>query len=229
MSTSPHAVQVEVLTSPTLTFAMEQSGVPLIRDVLLRNTSGTALGASVLELCLEPDLGEPLRVPVPPLPAGEETNLGVLDPRPPPGRLRAVLETERARLRWTLGREGTPLAQGAVDVEVLPYNHWPGERAPLGLLASFVTPNHPVIPELLQDVRRLLEQALGDGALPGYQKRDPVHVHTQVAALYEAVQALGLGYREVPPSFEEQGQKVRLPDQLLGERAGCCQIGRAHV
>ncbi|ATB34938.1 DNA helicase related protein [Cystobacter fuscus] len=227
MSTSapaptPSPVQVELLTAPTLTFAMEQSGVPLIRDVLLRNTSDTALGPTMLEVRLEPDLGEPLRVPVPPLPAGEETNLGVVDPRPPPGRLRSVIETERAQLRWTLRREDTTLAEGASDVEVLPYNHWPGARAPLGLLASFVTPNHPVIPELLQDVRRLLEQAVGDGALCGYQKRDPLHVHTQVAALYEAVQALGLGYRESPPSFEERGQKVRLPDQLLRERAGCC-------
>src|SRR5690349_1536912 len=168
MSTSapaptPSPVQVELLTAPTLTFAMEQSGVPLIRDVLLRNTSDTALGPTVLEVRLEPDLGEPLRVPVPPLPAGEETNLGVVDPRPPPGRLRSVLETERAQLRWTLRREDTTLAEGSSDVEVLPYNHWPGARAPLGLLASFVTPNHPVIPELLHDVRRLLEQAVGDG------------------------------------------------------------------
>ncbi|MET0402843.1 MAG: DUF4011 domain-containing protein, partial [Cystobacter sp.] len=227
MSTSPDTqvpfpVQVELHTAPTLTFAMEQSGVPLIRDVLLRNTGTVALGPSVLEVRLVPDLGDPLRVPVPPLPAGEETNLGVLDPRPPPDRLRSVTETERAQVRWTLRRDNALLAEGASDLEVLPYNHWPGARAPLGLLASFVTPNHPVISELLRDVRRLLEQALGDGALSGYQKRDPIHVHTQVAALYEAVQALGLGYREVPPSFEEHGQKVRLPDQLLHEGMGCC-------
>jgi hypothetical protein len=95
-------------------------------------------------------------------------------------------------------------------------------RAPLGLLATFVTPNHPVIPELLKDVRGVLEQATGDGALSGYQKRNKALSKAMVAALYESIQGLSLGYAEVPPSFEQSGQKVRLPDQLLRERMGCC-------
>ncbi|MBZ4423140.1 DUF3320 domain-containing protein [Myxococcus sp. RHSTA-1-4] len=213
---------MELVTAPTLSFAMEQSGVPLVRNALIRNTGTQVLGAAVLHLQLLPELGDEVRVPVPSLPAGEEVNLGVLDLRLPPGRLRSVLETERASLQWSLRQEEAVLAQGSADVEVLPYNHWPGARAPLGLLATFVTPNHPVIPELLKDVRGLLQQVAGDGALSGYQKRNPALVKAMVAALYESVQGLGLGYAEVPPSFEQSGQKVRLPDQLLRERMGCC-------
>ncbi|HYI02938.1 DUF3320 domain-containing protein [Hyalangium sp.] len=216
------ALSLEIAVAPTLNFAMEQSGVPLVRDVLLRNTGAEALAPSELELQLLPDLGDAVRVRVPALPAGEELSLGVIDLGLPAGRLRTVTETERARLRWALHQEDSVLTEGSVDVEVLPYNHWPGSRAPLGLLATFVTPNHPIIPELLKDVRALLEKAVGDGSLPGYQKRNPAHVHTQVAALYETLQALNLGYAEVPPSFEKHGQKVRLPDQLLRERMGCC-------
>ncbi|MDY7225594.1 DUF3320 domain-containing protein [Hyalangium rubrum] len=220
---SPWAsLQVQFTAAPTLNFAMEQSGVPLVRDVLLRNTGAAALGPLVLEVQLLPDLGDAVRVPVPELPAGEELSLGVIDLRLPAGRLRTVTESERARLRWALHHGDSVIAESAVDVEVLPYNHWPGARAPWGLLATFVTPNHPVIPELLKDVRVLLEQAVGDGSLSGYQKRNPTHVRTMVAALYEALQALNLGYAEVPPSFEKHGQKVRLPDQLLRERMGCC-------
>lgn len=218
----PPEVQLELFSAPTLNVAMEQSGVPLVRDVLLRNTGTSALGASVLELQLLPELGELVRVQVPALPAGEELSLGVVDLRLPAGRLRSVLEAERAQLRWVLRQDAAVLSEGVRDVEVLPFNHWPGTRAPLGLLATFVTPNHPVIPEILKDVRGLLEQALGDGALSGYQRRNPAHVRAMVAALYEAVQALGLGYAEVPASFESHGQKVRLPDQLLRERMGCC-------
>lgn len=219
---APAAVHVELLTAPTLNFAMEQSGVPLIRETLIRNPGAQALGPSLLELQLLPELGEAVHVKVPALAAGEEVSLGPVDLRLPPGRLRSVLETERAQLHWALRQDTTPLAQGTSEVEVLPYNHWPGTRAPLGLLATFVTPNHPVLPELLKDVRALLEQAVGDGSLDGYQRRNPSLVRARVAALYEAVQALGLGYVEVPASFESHGQKVRLPDQLLRERMGCC-------
>jgi very-short-patch-repair endonuclease len=216
------AISLELVAAPTLNFALEQSGVPLVEEALVRNAGPAALGPSVLELQLVPELGEPVRVSVPPLPAGEELSLGIIDLNLPAGRLRSVTETERAQLNWALQHEDTVLAKGSVDVEILPYNHWPGARAPLGLLATFVTPNHPVIPELLKDVRALLEKAVGDGSLSGYQKRNPAHVRTQVAALYEALQALDLGYAEVLPSFEKQGQKVRLPDQLLRERMGCC-------
>lgn len=215
-------LQVELVTAPTLSFAMEQSGVPLVRNALVRNTGTQALGATVLHLQLLPELGDEVRVSVPSLPVGEELNLGVLDLRLPPGRLRSVIEAERASLQWSLRQEEQILAQGFADVEVLPYNHWPGARAPWGLLATFVTPNHPVIPELLKEVRGLLQQVTGDGALSGYQKRNPALVKAMVAALYEMVQGLGLGYAEVPPSFEQSGQKVRLPDQLLRERMGCC-------
>jgi very-short-patch-repair endonuclease len=216
------SARVVLLNAPTLNFAMEQSGVPLIREALIRNLSARALGALSLELQLLPALGEAMRVPVPPLPVGEEVSLGVIDLRLPAGRLRSVLESERAQLHWVLREDTTTLAEGASDVEVLPYNHWPGTRAPLGLLTTFVTPNHPVIPELLKDVSGLLKQALGDGSLSGYQRRNPAHVRAMIAALYEAVQSLGLGYTEAAASFESHGQKVRLPDQLLRERMGCC-------
>ncbi|MCI0673986.1 MAG: hypothetical protein L0Y64_26360, partial [Myxococcaceae bacterium] len=201
---------------------MEQSGVALVRDVRVRNAGSAALGPSVFELQLVPELGDPVRVPVPALPPGEEVSLGLIDLRLPVGHLRSVVEAERAQLRWTLRQEEHAVALGSADVEVLPYNHWPGARAPLGLLVSFATPAHPVVSEVLKDVRRVLEEAVGDGSLSGYQRRSPVHVRAMVLALYQAVQDLGLGYAEAPPSFETHGQKVRLPDQLLRDGMGCC-------
>ncbi|MBU8900307.1 DUF3320 domain-containing protein [Corallococcus sp. M34] len=216
------SVRVELLTAPSLNFAMEQSGVPLIREARIRNVGSRALGPTVLGVRLEPELGDSVRIPVPSMPAGEEVSLGVIDLRPPAGHLRTVLETERAQLRWSLQQESQVLAEGTAPVEILPYNHWPGASAPLGLLTTFVTPNHPVIPELLKDVRARLEKAIGEGDLPGYQRHQPQHVLSMMAALYGVIQDLGLSYIEAPPSFESLGQKVRLPDQLLRERMGCC-------
>ncbi len=109
------------------------------------------------------------------------------------------------------------MLRGEVDVQVLPFNQWPGLRAPPALLASFITPNHAVIAQLL---RRTAEK-LG-GPLDGYQTRDPDRVRAQVDALYEVIGSLGLAYAEIPASFEQGGQKIRLPDQLLSEQIGCC-------
>ena len=52
-----------------------------------------------------------------------------------------------------------------------------------------------------------------DGALAGYQKREAVP--GLVKAVYEALQASGVHYISPPASFEEAGQKIRTPDQVV--------------
>ncbi|MGA9522843.1 MAG: DUF4011 domain-containing protein, partial [Myxococcaceae bacterium] len=213
----PRTVEVELISAPTLSFAMEQSGVPLVRSVVIHNRGAETLKGAELHLELAPELGERRRVGLPEILPGEFAELGAIDYLLPPGRLRQVIEAERARLRWSVHAGDTELLRGEVDVQVLPFNQWPGLRAPPALLASFVTPNHAVIAQLL---RRTAEK-LG-GPLDGYQTRDPDRVRAQVDALYEVIGSLGLAYAEIPASFEQSGQKIRLPDQLLSEQIGCC-------
>lgn len=214
-------VSVDVVSAPTLNFAMEQNGVPLVPLVRVR-CHGRGLADATLVLRLEPGLGAPLRLPLGPIPLGEERARGPIDYRLPPGRLRSVVEAERARLVWELLDAGTPVASGGADVEVLAFHQWPGIRAPSELLAAFVTPADPAIPPILARVRAKLAATTGDGALDGYQRRSPTRIRAMAAALVEAVAELGLGYCGAPPSFERTGQKIRLPGQLLAEGHGCC-------
>jgi very-short-patch-repair endonuclease/preprotein translocase subunit Sec61beta len=215
-------VLIEVDAATTLNFAAEQSGVPLVSHVRVVNVGVASEDALVLEIHLEPDLGPPFKVPVPALRGGEEADLGPLDLRLPAGRLRAVIEAERAALRWRLYRGDSTLTEGLHDLEILPFNQWPGLRAPPALLATFVLPNHPVIARVLFRVRERLTAEIGDNALSGYQTRSPDRVRAMVGALYRTVQDLGLSYIGLPASFEEAGQKVRLPDMLLDAQMGNC-------
>lgn len=217
------ALAVDIAIAPTLSFAMEQSGVPLIRSAQIRNEGASVLQGAELVLRLEPGLSEPQRISIPPLLPDESAELGVLDVRLPPGRLREVTEKERAQLVWSVQSSGESLARGVTDVDVLPFNQWAGYLgAPPALLASFVTPNHPVIGPLLRRVAKRLGGSTGSSALDGYQQRDPARVRSMVEALYEELSCLGIAYAEVPASFEQTGQKVRLPDQVLADQIGCC-------
>ncbi len=215
-------VEVTVVNAPTLNFAMDQSGMPLIRDVLIRNPGPDALRQASLQLQLLPDLADPLLMALPDISPGEELTLGVIDYRLPAGRLRGVIEAERAQLAWKLTRGTEVLLGGASDVDVLAFNEWPGLRGPAGQLASFVMPNHPALVSLLHAVRERLGETTGDNALDGYQSRSPERVGAMLQALYRTVQDSGLSYVGVPASFEIHGQKVRLPDMLLRDGMGCC-------
>lgn len=218
----PSGTEFTFSLAPTMSFAAEQAGVPLIRSAILRHLGPGALEGGELLLQLEPNLSEPLRIALPTLLPLEERELGVIDLRLPPGRLREVRETERARFTWSIRSGASELASGAEDVQILPYNQWPGLQAPPALLASFVTPNHAVVAQILRRVADRLEAATGKRALDGYQGHDRERVLAMTRALYEEIASLDLAYIGVPASFEAHGQKVRLPDQILAEQLACC-------
>ena len=215
-------VEVTLGVAPTLNFALEQAGVPLLTGFRLRNLGTEALAGATLEAALEPDLGDPVVIPLDTVPPGEDIELASLELRLPPGKLRAVSEAEHAELCWAVKQGAEVVAQGESPVEVLAFNEWPGLRAPPALLASFVLPNHPVVSQLLRAARDELARVHGDAAIPGYQARSPRRVVQQLEALIAALRGLGLSYVGLPASFEASGQKVRLPDMLLADGMGNC-------
>jgi very-short-patch-repair endonuclease len=215
-------VHVEVSHAPTLNFAMEQSGVPLVNGVRVVSSAGAPFDDLVFEVAVEPGVVPRSSHAIPKVPAYGSASLEALDVAIAPGRLRAVREAERARLEWRLRSGDRTLASGGEPIEVLAYNEWPGLRAPPALLATFVTPNEPVVSAILRRVRDRLRATLGDGALSGYQQRDPARVRDTVRALYETVQSLGLSYVGEPASFEAVGQKVRLAETILSDEMGNC-------
>jgi very-short-patch-repair endonuclease/preprotein translocase subunit Sec61beta len=206
----------------TLTFALEQAGVPIISDVRVHNGTAEPIGASTLTLQLLPNLGAAVSVEVPALGPGLVATTGVVDLPLPPDRLRTVLEAERGQLAWKLVTGDRELAQGSEPVDLLAFNEWPGRRAPPALLAMFVTPNDPTVAVILRRVREHLEQETGSSALEGYQRRSRSRVRQMVASLYESLQSFEISYAEAPASFEALGQKVRFADRVLSDQIANC-------
>ena len=216
------ALHVELNHTGTLNFAMEQAGVPIVLGAYVRNDGTDSIDETILTIEIEPGLGPPVGIPVARLAAGESRELGAIDIRHTPGRLRGVTEAERARVVWRVKRGEETLASGDGRIVVLAFNEWAGMRAAPALLATFVTPNHPLIAGVLRKVRDRLHATTGDNALSAYQKRSPARVEATVRALYETIQGLGISYIVAPASFEETGQKVRLVDAIMTERLGNC-------
>ena len=114
------------------------------------------------------------------------------------------------------------LASQAVSVEFAAHNEWLGNQAPPEMLAAFVTPNHPAMATVLDQVRRTLEAQGHSGSLEGYQGHDPQRVMVLASAVYQSIQGLKIGYINPPASFEKSGQKIRGVEQVLGEKQGTC-------
>ncbi len=213
---------VELTHVPAINFAVEHAGVPVVTEVRVSNTGTAASNPLELETRLEPDLADKQTHAVGVVRPGEPIELPPLDLRLRPGRLRSVIEAERAELVWELRDANGAVASGRSTVEVLAHNEWPGLRAPPALLACFVTPNDRSVATVLRKVQERLRERTGDSSISGYQTRSTERVREMIRALYTTVQDFGIAYIGAPASYEDAGQKVRFLDTILRDRHGNC-------
>lgn len=215
-------VELEIECQSRVSLAAWQNGFPVVRRVRLRATEDCELPEQRLRLEFDPPLGEAATFDVAALPAGAAIEQAEWDVNLGGGALESRTERTRARVIATLEAEGHEPVHAECEVELLAANEWAGVAAPLEQLASFVLPNAPAVAGLLDAVGGRLKNRTGDGALNGYFSRSRERSAEILRAIYETVQATGLGYVTSPASFEVTGQKVRTPGQVLEHGRGCC-------
>ncbi|MDO4511872.1 MAG: DUF4011 domain-containing protein [Bacteroidales bacterium] len=108
------------------------------------------------------------------------------------------------------------------DIEIMAYDQWLGTSIQPQCLASFVTPNHPAVGNVVLKAAAVLKEITGSSSFTEYQSGSTLEVRKQVAAVYGALHGENLVYRAVPASYEEVGQRVTLPHQVLATKLGNC-------
>jgi Protein of unknown function (DUF4011)/AAA domain len=201
---------------------MQQAAVRWLRRIRIENPTAAAFTDLQLGLTLEPALAQPWTLRLDTLPAQASIDVPVPDLPLAAAAFANLVERQRADLIVTIDAGGQRLAERRSTIDLLAYNEWPGPDPHPALLAAFVAPNHPALPPVLQDVAARLQQATGRTALDGYQSRQPSRALAIAAAVHDAIVVRGITYVQAPPSFERVGQKVRTPEQVLGERLGTC-------
>ncbi|MFT4625921.1 MAG: very-short-patch-repair endonuclease [Myxococcota bacterium] len=207
---------------PVIQLALQQAGFPAVHRVRLHWSGEAPLHDVALRLTVDPAVATPLELHVERIAPDGEAVFETVDLALSVDALVAQVERAEGHLRVEATVDGEVVASTLGDVAILPYNAWPGLAAPAELLTAFVLPNHPALGEVLAGARAAMAAATGRDALDGYQSGDRERVWHQAAAVYAAVARLGLGYANPPASFEESGQKVRTPDQVVEQRLGTC-------
>ncbi len=221
----PGPVTIEVVFDPRINFAMHHNAVPAVKQVALTHHGDTPIRLAELRLWVDRAISGTWTRTIERLEPGATVTLDTVDLPLRADTLAHTTERDSAELRCELRLGDAVLAERRDAVEVLAFDEWAGVGSLPEALAAFVTPNHPAVDRLMGDVRKHLEldsQYPDAGALSGYQRRDPGYARAIVQAAYRAVGDLALGYITTPASFEEQGQRVRLPDQVTERRQGNC-------
>ena len=122
----------------------------------------------------------------------------------------------------TVERNGTIIADQTKPVELLAYNEWGGAGYMPELLAAFSMPNDPAVDRVLRNASLILRAAGKPGGIDGYKSGSRQRVWEITSAIYTAICNLGITYTVPPASFEGDGQKIRLPGQILENRVATC-------
>ncbi|NDY93110.1 DUF4011 domain-containing protein, partial [Ideonella livida] len=207
-----------------LNLADFQNAVPALHELVVVNHSAHALQALTLSVSAEPPVFQPRQWALDAVGPGQTFHVAPLDLPLNGAHLSRLTEAETATVVFELRSAQAPaevLARCTRTVALLPRQQWGGLQGMPEMVAAFVQPNDPAVDRLLKAAAVALQSAGRVGAIDGYAQ-GPRRAWELASALWTAVLQCGLHYALPPASFEQTGQKVRSPHQVLEAGLGTC-------
>ncbi|WP_028609850.1 DUF3320 domain-containing protein [Paenibacillus harenae] len=208
--------------SDIVNYAMQQNHVPVVKNIALTHSAEEELREVIVTLSAEPEFAYGWTKKIDVLPAGQTVDLGAIPLRLSTDYLGGLTERVSGLLTLTVQHNETVLLEERESVTVLAFDEWSGLAVLPEMAAAFVTPNHPQVLQLVREAADLLGKWSGSPTFSAYQSKDPNRVRLQAAAIYSVIQSKAITYCVAAPSFEQIGQRVRLPDTIFTHRMGNC-------
>ena len=206
-----------------LSLAYQQSGFPVLHELRLENLSETERFENLLvRLTANPPFVKEKTWRVESIPAQATVAIDnralLLDV----GFLLNLRDAMRGYVEIQVERDGDVVANKSLEVELLARNEWGGAGFKPEVLAAFSVPNDPAVDQILSKAGEVLRKAGKEDGSRGYSSGSRQKIWEFVSAVYTAVATLDITYAQPPASFEVDGQKIRLPSQLLEGKIGTC-------
>ncbi|WP_395666375.1 DUF3320 domain-containing protein [Methylocella sp.] len=215
--------EIKGVIAPKINFATHQNAVPLIRDVKVTAPPDTPAHTLTLSLSSDPPFVQTKVWSIDAIGASETLSIHDRDVALNATLLHDLTESLVGTLTLRLTDAANALlAEATQPIELLAHNQWGGIGVMAELLPAFVMPNDPAVDRVLRAASDALRRAGKQDAIDGYRSKERRRVWELASAIWSAVAGLRLSYAIPPASFEQTGQKVRTPSQILeGQLATC--------
>lgn len=207
---------------PVINFSMQQNHVPVIREIILKNTGDDDLTDIDISISFDPEFAEAITHHIDRIPAGNSIRIPDIPVHISTSYLSNLTERISGLIKMEVKSGNEVLVSQSYDISVLAFDQWGGIAVLPAMLAAFVTPNHPEIAPIIKRASEILGKWTGSPSFDEYQTRDPNRVKLQMAAIYEAIAEQQIAYCTVPASFEDYGQRIRLYSDILSSKLGTC-------
>lgn len=211
-------VEVDFDCLPFCHYSMVRMAPTPVRGLTIHNGTADDVPDVVVTIDSSTDLLADTRLTVGTIPAGETVEVDCSRVRVDASRLVQLTEQMHDELTLSVSVGGEAAFEDVTGIDFYTFDQWTGIPE---TLASFMTPNHPDIAQVVVRAARYLGEWTGSSAFDGYQSGDPRRARLQAAAIFRAIQEFGIVYVGAPPSFS-RAQRVRMPDAVLSQRMATC-------
>ncbi|MGZ8899761.1 MAG: DUF4011 domain-containing protein, partial [Limisphaerales bacterium] len=217
----PASIRITFTYDPAINYAFQQNSIPVLRELVVRNGN---LPRKELKVSLrtEPAFAEPVELHIQSLEAEGEFKVGPLDLKLSRSFLEDLTEPVTGSLHVEVVEGERVVAQKSESISLLPMNEWCGLASLPEILAAFVLPDDPSVKKILSRASKVLGEHTRRPEFNGYQDKSRKRAWEQVAAIHKSIAELGIRYMAPPVSFENSGQKVRFPSDIVEDQFGSC-------
>ena len=215
-------INLDVIYSPAVNFAMQQNHVPVIRKILLVNDEDEIIEDIKIKVSISPEISDEFEKYLDLIPPKSTIEIKDFNLDISPNFLSELTEKICGDIQISIYNGEILILTQKYPLDILPFNQWAGVSVLPEMISAFVTPNYPSISAIIHRASHFLEKWTGNPSLNEYQSRNPDRVKKQMAAIYEAIAELNIVYCTPPASYESTGQRIRMCDTILPAKIGTC-------
>jgi hypothetical protein len=216
------SMKIEAVVARKVGFASHQNAVPLLRELSISNEGDVPEQGLVLTLTTDPEFVETRTWHIDRVSPGDRLTVSDRDIRLNANYLAGLSESLAAEVILRLFQGDELLAEERLPTELLARAEWGGLNAMPELLPAFCMPNDPAVDRLLKAASDVLRGAAKKDGIDGYEGKSRTRTWELASAIWSGVCSFKLSYALPPASFEQQGQKIRTPSQVLENGVATC-------
>lgn len=217
------AVSIHSEIAMKINFACHQSSFAFLRELRIQNQDvQTRLEDVLVTISSDPAFLKPKSWRLDRISPDGAVSIKDRDVQLEGGFLLNLADSVRGTVKITVEHNGEIVADQVKPIELLAYNEWGGAGYMPELLSAFSMPNDPAVDRVLREASLILRKAGKPEGIDGYKGGSRQRVWEIVSAIYSAIANLGITYAVPPASFERDGQKIRLPSQIIDNRVATC-------
>ena len=216
-----NSISIEARTSGIYSFALSQTGFRMLYEVTLTNTSNEDIRNLVLKIESIPNYVEVADINVPLLQAHQPIMISDFNVTTKIENLLKLTEKQIGSLTFTLFDGENEVSKLTSEMTYYSYDTWV-ERLIPNSTALFVMPNEESVKNIVRLTAQTLQKETGRASLEDYQSQDRKNVYEQAKALFDTLREQGIGYITSLASYENVGQKIRIPHEVLTGKQGTC-------